>query len=36
MPTLAVSKVWVNEPVSAPASVPLVMVGTAAELVVES
>ena len=36
MPTFSVSKVWVNEPVSVPASVPAVMVGIAAELVVAS
>ena len=36
MPTLAVSNVWVNEPVSVPASVPAVTVGIAAELVVAS
>ncbi len=36
MPTLAVSNVWVNDPVSVPTSVPLVMVGIAAELVVAS
>ena len=36
VPTLAVSKVWVNDPVSVPASVPEVMVGIAAELVVPS
>ena len=36
MPTLTVSNVWVNEPVSAPTSEPVVMVGIALELVVES
>ena len=36
VPAAAVSKVWVNEPVSVPASVPLVMVGIAAEVVVPS
>ena len=36
VPTLALSKVWVNAAVSPLASVPEVMVGIAAELVVAS
>ena len=36
VPTLTVSNVWVNDPVSAPTSEPDVTVGIAAELVVES
>ena len=36
VPVSAVSKVWVNAPVSVPASVPEVTVGIAAEVVVPS
>ena len=36
MPTFAVSKVWVKAPVSVPARLPVVTVGIALELVVES
>ncbi len=36
MPAAAVSKVWVNDAVSVPARVPLVMVGIAVEAVVAS